>query len=294
VTSQSHFAFVWKRRVKKKPFERLFNCSRLGIRSVGRVGLEVVGRNKKWFKAEIKDKRNTKKNLQRHKKQHKKRIEKETQNCIVRKAKSRLKNLTKFLCYESLCVRSRSGSGSAMSNRQIYSNSCFKQVKFKVKSAPSSAQLWSAVRENKRAKWSERINNSISAMCKLFVMILILLTLLCNYLMIVFYKCLWVFSPPRPPHPSLNPSSARNRSRSVFIFPAIRNASKCAHIDSSASRTCVRPDRIVQWENHYEDNKSSGNDSWRETRLSSAAALIVGITNENRFQKRVASQFISS
>lgn len=29
-------------------------------------------------------------------------------------------------------------------------------------------------------------------MCKLVIMILVLLTLLCNYLMIVFYKCLWV------------------------------------------------------------------------------------------------------
>lgn len=31
-----------------------------------------------------------------------------------------------------------------------------------------------------------------SAMCKVFVMILVILTLLCNYLMINLYKCLWV------------------------------------------------------------------------------------------------------
>lgn len=72
-----------------------------------------------------------------------------------------------------------------MKNRQIYSKSCYKQVKFKVKLAQSAAQLWSTTKSIKKVSTS-------AIMCKLVVMILIILTLLCNYLMIVFYKCLWV------------------------------------------------------------------------------------------------------
>lgn len=70
-----------------------------------------------------------------------------------------------------------------MKNHHIHDKSAFRQVKFKLKVSFNEI-------------WSSSIERFISAMCKLVVMILILLTLLVNYLMIVFYKCLWVLIHP--------------------------------------------------------------------------------------------------
>lgn len=110
---------------------------------------------------------------------------------LVRYGLSQKSFFVTFLCFELVERRTkpRSSVCSAMKDYQSFCASSYKQVKFAIQSSgiqrKCSTMIWS------KKKSIERLLNS--AMCKLVVMILIALTLLCNYLMIVFYKCLWVF-----------------------------------------------------------------------------------------------------
>lgn len=73
----------------------------------------------------------------------------------------------------------------------------WKIVKFTAKVVTSkSNSKWSRNSKHKVFNYDlrrKKLKKISSAMCKFFVMILILLTILCNYLMINLYKCLWVF-----------------------------------------------------------------------------------------------------
>lgn len=155
-----------------------------------------------------------------------------------------------------------------------------------------AGQIQSDPRAESAALWLKKsIERFISAMCKLVVMILILLTLLCNYLMIVFYKCLWVFF-------------ARFFIRLALClfsftipnaFEEGPNQSKKKSLVPLSIDRMRRVDRLLSWDENSESDKSK----WREreakcrikgdpivSRLLSLRRLLDGVEgNFGRFAK---------